>query len=214
MSKKIYSPLIQDPLTKKYYRQELKLHEGIVLTGQQQFISDLIKQRDDCKTQRDSLIDDIAVLRANNERLERELEIINKHENGLVSTIKLKDELLKESGEKIAELERENEKLKTTNENLNNRVCNLNLTAQIEHDDLMSCDGEVRYWKDKYTTLTDHIRDMRSDMLKTYENYEVQKHINKDEGIHKILEGAQISLAVVLDELSKIDELERADDER
>ncbi|MBO1214105.1 hypothetical protein J3T78_02445 [Staphylococcus nepalensis] len=74
MSKNIYSPLIQDPLTKKYYRQELKLHEGIVLTGQQQFISDLIKQRDDYKTQRDTLIDDIAVLRANNERLERENE--------------------------------------------------------------------------------------------------------------------------------------------
>lgn len=126
MSKKIYSPLIQDPLTKKYYRQELKLHEGLVLTGQQQFISDLTKQRDDYKTQRDTLIDDIAVLRANNERLERE-----------------------------------NEKLKVTNENLNNRVCNLNLTAQIEHDDLMSCDGEVRYWKDKYTTLTNHIRDMK-----------------------------------------------------
>nr|WP_242692924.1 hypothetical protein [Staphylococcus nepalensis] len=52
----------------------MKLHEGIVLTGQQQFISDLIKQRDDYKTQRDTLIDDIAVLRANNERLERENE--------------------------------------------------------------------------------------------------------------------------------------------
>lgn len=80
----------------------------------------------DMKTQRDTLIDDIAVLRANNERLERE-----------------------------------NEKLKITNENMNNRVRKLNLTAQIEHDDLMSCDGEVRYWKDKYTTLTNHIRDMK-----------------------------------------------------
>ncbi|MFC1256506.1 MULTISPECIES: hypothetical protein [Staphylococcus] len=74
MSGKIYSPLIQDPLTKKYYRQKAKLHEGIVLTAQQQFISDLTKERDDYKTQRDTLIDDIAVLRANNERLERENE--------------------------------------------------------------------------------------------------------------------------------------------
>ncbi|MEQ7790736.1 hypothetical protein [Staphylococcus nepalensis] len=32
------------------------------------------KQRDDYKAQRDTLIDDIAVLRANNERLERENE--------------------------------------------------------------------------------------------------------------------------------------------
>ncbi|WP_400263885.1 hypothetical protein [Staphylococcus nepalensis] len=84
------------------------------------------KQRDDYKAQRDTLIDDIAVLRANNERLERE-----------------------------------NEKLKATNENLNNRVRNLNLNAQIQHDELMSCDEEVRYWKDKYTTLTNHIRDMK-----------------------------------------------------
>ncbi|WP_438270715.1 hypothetical protein, partial [Staphylococcus nepalensis] len=74
MSGKIYSPLIQDPLTKKYYRQKAKLHEGIVLTAQQQFISDLTKERDDYKTQRDTLIDDIAVLRGNNERLERENE--------------------------------------------------------------------------------------------------------------------------------------------
>lgn len=80
MSGKIYSPLIQDPLTKKYYRQKAKLHEGIVLTAQQQFISDLTKERDDYKTQRDTLIDDIAVLRANNERLERENRDL-KHEN-------------------------------------------------------------------------------------------------------------------------------------
>ena len=33
-----------------------------------------LKQRDDYKAQRDTLIDDIAVLRANNERLERENE--------------------------------------------------------------------------------------------------------------------------------------------
>ena len=62
---------------------------------------------------------------------------------------------------KVSRLERENEKLKATNENLNNRVRNLNLNGQIQHDELMSCDGEVRYWKDKYTTLTNHIRDMK-----------------------------------------------------
>lgn len=35
---------------------------------------EVAKERDDYKTQRDTLIDDIAVLRANNERLERENE--------------------------------------------------------------------------------------------------------------------------------------------
>ncbi|MCD8821207.1 hypothetical protein K2V48_07485 [Staphylococcus gallinarum] len=88
------------------------------------------------KAERDTLIDDIAVLRANNKRLERE-----------------------------------NEKLKATNENLNNRVRNLNLNGQIQHDELMSCDGEVRYWKDKYTTLTDHIRQ------KTEANPNVDRYI-------------------------------------
>lgn len=114
MSGKIYSPLIQDPLTKKYYRQKAKLHEGIVLTAQQQFISDLTKERDDYKTQRDTLIDDIAVLRANNERLEREnecekewfykysceLEHIVKHERDTIKRLERENEqyikLLKE----------------------------------------------------------------------------------------------------------------------
>ncbi|PTK95466.1 hypothetical protein [Staphylococcus gallinarum] len=55
-------------------------------------------------------------------------------------------------------LERENEKLKATNENLNNRARNMDLNGQIQHDELMACDGEVRYWKQLYTALTDHIR--------------------------------------------------------
>lgn len=37
-------------------------------------IAHLKRERDDYKTQRDTLIDDIAVLRGNNERLERENE--------------------------------------------------------------------------------------------------------------------------------------------
>ncbi|MBO1213795.1 hypothetical protein J3T78_04590 [Staphylococcus nepalensis] len=80
----------------------------------------------DYKAERDTLIDDIAVLKAN-----------------------------------ISRLERENEKLKSGKENLTNRVRNLDLHLQIQHDELMSCDGEMRYWKDKYTTLTNHIRDMK-----------------------------------------------------
>lgn len=39
---------------------------------------DALKQRDQYKAERDTLIDDIAVLRANNKRLERENEKLNK----------------------------------------------------------------------------------------------------------------------------------------
>ncbi|RMI86496.1 hypothetical protein D9V42_01495 [Staphylococcus pseudoxylosus] len=69
-------------------------------------------------------------------------------------------------------MERENEKLKATNENLNNRVTNLNLNGQIQHAELMSCDGEVRYWKNLYTTLTMHIR------LKAENNPGVSRYID------------------------------------
>ena len=41
-------------------------------------IAHLKRERDDYKTQRDTLIDDIAVLRANNERLERENKKLRK----------------------------------------------------------------------------------------------------------------------------------------
>ncbi|MDW4382518.1 hypothetical protein QI097_00490 [Staphylococcus saprophyticus] len=72
MSEKIYSPIIYDPISKIYYKQELNTHTGIVLNPQQQFINKLIKQRDQYKAERDTLIDDIAVLKANISRLERE----------------------------------------------------------------------------------------------------------------------------------------------
>lgn len=103
------------------------------------------EQRDQYKSERDTLIDDIAVLKANISRLERE------------------------------------------NENLTNRVRKLNLTAQIEHDELMSSDGEVRYWKQLYTTLTNHIR------LKAENNPGVSRYI---------------------DLVNYIDRLERVEDEK
>jgi cell division protein FtsB len=131
----------------------------------------------DYKAERDSLIDDIAVLRANNEKLEQENHDLKKRNALLMNTVDDSDKENKHLKEYMKEetfyyqwqncidenekLERENEKLKATNENLNNRVRNLNLNGQIQHDELMSCDEEVRYWKDKYTTLTNHIRDMK-----------------------------------------------------
>ena len=55
MSEKIYSPIIYDPISKIYYKQELNTHTGIVLNPQQQFINKLIKQRDQYKTENENL---------------------------------------------------------------------------------------------------------------------------------------------------------------
>ena len=71
MSEKIYSPIIYDPISKIYYKQELNTHTGIVLNPQQQFINKLIKQRDQYKTERDTLIDDLTWYKAKVSRLER-----------------------------------------------------------------------------------------------------------------------------------------------
>lgn len=90
---------------------------------------DLVEDKlHDMTKQRNSLIEDIAVLKANISRLERE------------------------------------------NENLTNRVRKLNLTAQTEHDELMSSDGEVKHWKNLYTTLTNHIR-MKAEMNPSVSRY-------------------------------------------
>ena len=69
---KINSPIIYDPISKKYYKKELNTHTGIVLNPQQQFINKLIKQRDQYKAERDTLIDDLTWYKAKVERLEHE----------------------------------------------------------------------------------------------------------------------------------------------
>lgn len=46
---------------------------------------------------------------------------------------------------------------------------------------------------------------IKAEMLESYTNYEGQKRINKNIGFHKILEGAQISLAPVLEEMDELD---------
>ena len=55
-----------------------------------------------------------------------------------------------------------------------------------------------REYKDAWKTL-------KEEMLESYVNYERQKRINKNVGFHKILEGAQISLAPVLEEMDELD---------
>ena len=47
--------------------------------------------------------------------------------------------------------------------------------------------------------------ELKEEMLKSYANYEGQKHMNKNMGFHKILEGAQISLAPALEYMDELD---------
>ena len=91
MSDKLYSPIIYDPKSKIYYKQELNTHVGIVLNAQQQFVNKLIKQRDQYKAENEKLKEE-------NEKLEQIRDF--------------KDSALKGADIKIKTLERENEKLK------------------------------------------------------------------------------------------------------
>ena len=118
--------------------------------------------------------------------LNKECECGYKLEGQLHDMTKQRDTLIDDLSwykAKVSRLEKENEKLKATNENLNNRVRNLNLDGQIQHDELMSCDGEVRYWKDKYTTLTEHIR------LKAENNPSVDRYIELKNFITRLEKG-------------------------
>ena len=124
---------------------------------------DLVEDKlHDMTKQRNSLIDDIAVLKANNERYKKRAE------NAMDYAERSQCEVLR--------LERENE-------NLTNRVRKLNLTAQIEHDELMSSDSEVRYWKNLYTTLTNHIR------LKAEHNPGVSRYLDLVNYIDRLEKG-------------------------
>ena len=69
MSNKLYSPLIQDPVTKQFYKHELNTHTGIVLKTQQKFINNLIKERDQYKAERDTLIEENRKLKEENSKL-------------------------------------------------------------------------------------------------------------------------------------------------
>ena len=57
----------------------------------------------------------------------------------------------------------------------------------------------------KDSEYKDAWQELKSEMLESYANYEGQKRINKNMGFYKILEGAQISLAPVLEDMDKLD---------
>ncbi|MBM2659662.1 hypothetical protein [Staphylococcus pseudoxylosus] len=114
----------------------------------QEHLYKALKQRDQYKAERDTLIDDIAVLKANISRLERELEAAL---NGELSTY---DELLKyvmELQSELMEYQKENEELY----NIANKEMDI---AESENE--------------KYIKLTQHIR------LKAENNPGVSRYID------------------------------------
>ncbi|MGL4008892.1 hypothetical protein [Staphylococcus nepalensis] len=104
-------------------------------------IAHLKRERDDYKTQRDTLIDDIAVIRANNERLERENEC--EKEWFYKYSCEL-EHIVKHERDTIKRLERENEKLRKANS-----------------DGWKEKDKVIKNLHYLYTTLTNHIRAMK-----------------------------------------------------
>ena len=134
MSNKLYSPLIQDPVTKQFYKHELNTHTGIVLKTQQKFINNLIKERDQYKAERDTLIDDIAVLKANGERYRKRAENamdyaersqcevmrLERENEKLVWTLKNKEDVIDWNCLKIRDLKEDVEKYKRGISNLIN----------------------------------------------------------------------------------------------
>ena len=74
MSDKLYSPIIYDPISKIYYKQELNTHVGIVLNAQQQFVNKLIKQRDQYKAENEKLRErNKKIEKRNNQKVRRYL---------------------------------------------------------------------------------------------------------------------------------------------
>ena len=119
MSDKLYSPIIYDPISKIYYKQELNTHVGIVLNAQQQFVNKLIKQRDQYKAENEKLRERNKKLeKRNNQKVRRYLrgglkqmrieDLENKYNGMIAERNNLIDDLSRYKA-KVSKLERENE---------------------------------------------------------------------------------------------------------
>ena len=118
MSDKLYSPIIYDPISKIYYKQELNTHVGIVLNAQQQFVNKLIKQRDQYKEENEKLRERNKKLeKRNNQKVRRYLrgglqqmrieDLENKYNGMIAERNNLIDDLSWYKA-KVSRLEREN----------------------------------------------------------------------------------------------------------
>lgn len=154
-----------------------KLHEN---PGK--FVAIVTQMYWDMKTERDTLIDDLKVLREKNEKLERE----NKREQAF--TEQFKHDLQYTEWEIIPHLEQENaelhEELKSKNRIISKRLVEseiLSENAQLKRQNERLQKAHSDGWKEKdkvikklqylYTTLTDHIR------LKAKNNPGVSRYI-------------------------------------
>lgn len=117
-------------------------------------IENLTKQRDQFKSERDTLIDDIAVLKANISRLERENHDFKKRNALLMNT--------------VDDLDKENKALRLQANTYFDEWQNEKLTSQGLRE---QCKEYVQD-ASKYTTLTNHIR------LKAENNPGVSRYID------------------------------------
>ena len=138
--------------------KEICKEQTEMIDEMRQNIRELTKESKQYKAERDTLIDDIAVLKANISRLEQIRDI--------------KDSVLKGADIKIKTLERENEKLKRENRrkhysaNENNKYYKELWKRNEEYR------KEVAEITEKYITLTNHIR------LKAENNPGVSRYID------------------------------------
>lgn len=112
------------------------------------------EQRDQYKTERDTLIDDIAVMKANISRLERENHDFKKRNALLMNT--------------VDDLDKENKALRLQADTYFDEWQNEKLTSQGLRDQCKEYAQEAS----KYTTLTDHI------LLKAENNPGVSRYID------------------------------------
>lgn len=110
---KLYSPIIQDPVAKQFYKRELNTHTGIVvrtqgghcyINGSETTLTEnLMRQRDQYKAERDTLKDKLNQAYEDNYKLEGQLHDMTKQRDTLIDDIAV----LKAN---ISRLERENGK--------------------------------------------------------------------------------------------------------
>lgn len=122
---------------------------------------ELEHQRDQYKSERDTLIDDIAVLKANISRLERENEKLS-------SLLDVKDNAFKGADRIIKNQKHENKALRLQSNTYFDEWQNEKLTSQGLRE---QCKEYVQD-ASKYTTLTNHIR------LKAENNPGVSRYID------------------------------------
>ena len=165
MSDKLYSPIIYDPISKIYYKQELNTHVGIVLNAQQQFVNKLIKQRDQYKEENEKLRERNKKLeKRNNQKVRRYLrgglqqmrieDLENKYNGMIAERNNLIDDLSWYKA-KVSRLERENKKYdKQFTDYIDETNVYLNLLSEIsKHIGNKPSSSTYKYFRAKLDSI-------------------------------------------------------------